>query len=98
MLFLHLRTLQGLDWLQKYIRYRPTVSNLNPVEVDSDEDNNSVGEQGETNDQTDQLKLGQKLLNLKTVADLWKLAKKQELMKRGPSQQRSLKRKGEKFR
>ena len=41
----------GLDWLQKYISHRPK---LNPVEVDSDEDNNSVGEQGETNDQTDQ--------------------------------------------
>ena len=44
----------GLDWLKKYISHRPTVSNMNPVEVNSDEDNNSVGEQGETNDQTDQ--------------------------------------------
>ena len=38
----------GLDWLQQYISHRPTVSNisLNPVEVDSDEDDN---EQGDTN-------------------------------------------------
>ena len=41
----------GLDWLQQYIRHRPTVSNMsvNPVEVDSDEDDN---EQGDTNNQT----------------------------------------------
>ena len=39
----------GLEWLQKYISHRPTVSNMNPVEVDSDEDDNSVSEQGETN-------------------------------------------------
>ena len=38
----------GLDWLQQYISHRQTVSNMsvNPVEVDSDEDDN---EQGETN-------------------------------------------------
>ena len=39
----------GLEWLQKYISHRPTVSNMNPVEADSDEDDNSVSEQGETN-------------------------------------------------
>ena len=33
--------------------HRPTVSNMNPVEVDSDEDDdNSVSEQGETNKKT----------------------------------------------
>ena len=42
----------GLEWLQKYISHRPTVSNMNPVEVDSDEDDNSVNEQGETNKKT----------------------------------------------
>ena len=42
----------GLEWLQKYISYRPTVSNMNPVEVDSDEDDNSVSEQGDTNKRT----------------------------------------------
>ena len=31
----------GLEWLQKYISHRPTVSNMNPVEVDRDEDDNS---------------------------------------------------------
>ena len=40
------------EWLQKYISHRPTVSNMNPVEVDSDEDDKSVGEQGETNKKT----------------------------------------------
>ena len=42
----------GLEWLQKYISHRPTVSNMNPVEVDSDEDDNSVNEQVETNKKT----------------------------------------------
>ena len=42
----------GLEWLQKYINHRPTVSNMNPVEVDSDEDDNSVSEEGETNKKT----------------------------------------------
>ena len=43
----------GLEWLQKYISHRPTVSNMNPVKVDSDEDDNSsVSEQGETNKKT----------------------------------------------
>ena len=42
----------GLEWLQKYISHRPTVSNMNPVEADSDEDDNSVSEQGETNKKT----------------------------------------------
>ena len=38
----------GLDWLQQYISHRPTVSNIsvNPVEVDSD------NEQGDKNNQT----------------------------------------------
>ena len=42
----------GLDWLQQYISHRPTVSNIsvNPVQVDSDEDDN---EQGDTNNQTE---------------------------------------------
>ena len=62
---------------------------MNPVEVDSDEDDNSARQTIKP------IKLGKKLLNLKTMADLWKLAKNQELMKRGPSQQRSSKRKGE---
>ena len=44
----------GLEWLQKYISHTPNVSNMNPVKVDSDEDDNSVSEQGETNDQTNQ--------------------------------------------
>ena len=41
----------GLHWLQQYISHRPTVSNMsvNPVEVDSDKDDN---EQGDTNNQT----------------------------------------------
>ena len=41
MLFLHPRTLQALSGsVQKYISDRPTVSNMNPLEVDSDEDDN----------------------------------------------------------
>lgn len=41
----------GLDWLQKYISHRPTVTNIsvNSIEVDSDGDENSVSEQGEIN-------------------------------------------------
>ena len=42
----------GLEWLQKYISHRRTVSNTNPVKVDSDEDDNSVSEQGEINKKT----------------------------------------------
>ena len=38
--------------IYNYISHRPTVSNMNPVEVDSDEDDNSVSEQGETNKKT----------------------------------------------
>ena len=53
----------GLEWLQKYISHRPTVSNTNPVEVDSDEDDNSVSEQGETN---------KKNKNPATAAIIWK--------------------------
>ena len=36
----------------KMSNHRPTVSNMNTVEVDSDEDDNSVSEQGETNKKT----------------------------------------------
>ena len=53
----------GLEWLQKYISHRPTVSNMNPVKADSDEDDNSVSEQGETN---------KKNKNPATAAIIWK--------------------------
>ena len=41
----------GLDWLQKYISHRPTVTNIsvNSIEVDGDGDDNSFSEQSEIN-------------------------------------------------